>query len=243
MLSVQARTVASITLRATMGRRRALVFALPPLILVLVTALLKAANPERADWPSLILGGFGLAVVLPLTALIIGTSVLGAEIDDGSVVHLLATPVPRSTVIFSKFAVATGLTIVFAAVPEFLAGLIATGGPSRLATGLFAGAVAASVIYNAVFVMISVLTTRAIAVGLLYLLVWESLLSNVVSGVRVLSVEQYSLGIANSIARDGNLGAHLGVATAVIMGAVVTVVALVLSIRRLGAFSLKGDAV
>jgi ABC-2 type transport system permease protein len=243
MLSVQARTVASITLRATMGRRRALVFALPPLILVLVTVLLKAANVERADWPSLILGGFGLAVVLPLTALIIGTSVLGAEIDDGSVVHLLATPVPRSTVILSKFAVATGLTFVFAAVPEFLAGLIATGGPSRLAIGLFVGAVAGSVIYNALFVMISVLTTRAIAVGLLYLLVWESLLSNVVSGVRVLSAEQYSLGIANSIARDGNLNAHLGVATAVIMGVLVTVAALALSIRRLGAFSLKGDAV
>ena len=243
MLSLQARTVASITLRATMGRRRALVFALPPLILVLVTALLKAAAAERADWPSLILGGFGLAVVLPLTALIIGTSVLGAEIDDGSVVHLLATPVPRSTVIGSKFVVATGLTMLFAAVPELVAGLIATGGLTKLAAGVFVGALAGSVIYNALFVMISVLTTRAIAVGLLYLLVWESLLSNVVSGVRVLSVEQYSLGIANSIARDGNLNAHLGVATAVIMGVLVTVAALALSIRRLSAFSLKGDAV
>jgi ABC-2 type transport system permease protein len=91
--------------------------------------------------------------------------------------------------------------------------------------------------------MISVLTTRAIAVGLLYLLIWESLLGNVVSGVRVLSAEQYSLGIANSIARDGNLNAHLGVATAVIMGGVVTVAALALAIRRLSAFSLKGDAV
>jgi ABC-2 type transport system permease protein len=242
MLSVPARTVASITLRATMGRRRAFVFMIPPLILLLVTALLKTANPERADWPSLILGSFGLAVVLPLTALIIGTSVLGAEIDDGSVVHLLATPVPRSTVILSKFAVATGLTVLFAAVPEFLAALIATG-PSRLAAGLFLGAAVGSVIYNAVFVMLSVLTTRAIAVGLLYLLVWESLLSNVVSGVRVLSVSQYSLGIANSVARDGNLNAHLGLATAAVMGAVVTVATLVLAIRRLSAFSLKGDAV
>jgi ABC-2 type transport system permease protein len=242
MLSVPARTVASITLRATMGRRRALVFAIPPLILVLVTVLLKIGNAERADWPSLILGNFGLAVVLPLTALIIGTSVLGAEIDDGSVVHLLATPVPRSTVILTKFAVGAGLTIVFAAVPEFLAGLIATG-PSKLAAGLFLGAVVGSVIYNAVFVMISVLTTRAIAVGLLYLLVWESLLSNVVSGVRVLSVSQYSLGIANSVARDGNLNAHLGVATAAVMGVLVTVAALLLAIRRLSAFSLKGDAV
>jgi ABC-2 type transport system permease protein len=169
--------------------------------------------------------------------------VLGAEIDDGSVVHLLATPVPRSTVILTKFAVGAGLTMIFAAVPELLAGLIATGGVTRLAIGVFAGALVGSVIYNALFVMISVLTTRAIAVGLLYLLVWESLLSNVVGGVRVLSVEQYSLGIANSIARDTNLDAHLGLATAVIMGALVTVVTLALAIRRLAAFSLKGDAV
>jgi ABC-2 type transport system permease protein len=145
-------------------------------------------------------------------------------------------------VILTKFAVATGLTMVFAAVPELLAGLIAAG-PGRLAAGLFLGALAGSVIYNAVFVMISVLTTRAIAVGLLYLLVWESLLGNVVSGVRVLSVSQYSLGIANSVARDGNLNAHLGVATAVVMGVVVTAIALALAIRRLAAFSLKGDAV
>ena len=40
----------------------------------------------------------GFSVILPLTALIIGTSVLGAEIDDGSIVHLLATPVRRSSV-------------------------------------------------------------------------------------------------------------------------------------------------
>ena len=99
--------MASITLRATMGRKRALLFAHPagdPGRWSRV--LLKAAHAAAADWPSHILGGFGLAVVLPLTALIIGTSVLGAEIDDGSVVHLLATPVPRSTVILTKFAVA-----------------------------------------------------------------------------------------------------------------------------------------
>jgi len=88
-----------------------------------------------------------------------------------------------------------------------------------------------------------VLTTRAIAVGLLYLLVWESLLGNFVSGARILSVEQYSLGIANSIASDSNLNAHLGVVTAVVMGAIVTVGALALAVRRLAAYSLKGDAV
>jgi ABC-2 type transport system permease protein len=243
MFGVQGRVIASITLRATMGRKRVFLFAIPPLILVLVTLMLKLAHPENAGWPSHILGDFGFSVVLPLTALIIGTSVLGAEIDDGSVIHLLATPVRRSTVIVSKFVVASILTMIFVAVPELVAGLIATGGATRLAVGLFVGALVGSVIYNAVFVMISVVTTRAIAVGLLYLLVWEAVLGNFASGARILSVEQYSLGVANSIARNTSLNAHLSLPTAVGMGAVVTVVTLAFAIRRLASFSLKGDAV
>jgi ABC-2 type transport system permease protein len=235
-------TVARITFRATMGRKRAFLFAIPPALLLLVTVLLKVAKPERASWPADILGVFGFSVVLPLTALIIGTSVLGAEIDDGSILHLLATPVRRSSVIITKFAVAAAITMLFVAVPELLAGLIATGGVTRLAVGVFAGVLAGSVIYNALFVMVSALTTRAIAVGLLYLLVWEGLLGNLVSGVRELSIGQYSLGVANSIARDPALNSHLTLTTVVVMGAIVTVAALALAIRRLGSFSLKGDA-
>jgi ABC-2 type transport system permease protein len=236
-------TVARITFRATMGRKRAFLFAIPPVILLLITVLLKLTHPQQASWPAHILGDFGFSVVLPLTALIVGTSVLGAEIDDGSIVHLLATPVRRSAVIITKFAVAAAITMIFVAVPELLAGLIATGGVTRLAVGVFAGALAGSVIYNAFFVLVSVLTTRAIAVGLLYLLVWEGLLGNLVSGASELSIGQYSLGVANSIAHDSALNSHLTLATVAVLGTIVTVAALALAIRRLGAFSLKGDAV
>jgi len=117
-------TVAWITLRATLSRRRALLFALPAVILILLTAALKATRPPMRLWPSHVLGTFGFSVLIPLSALIIGTSVLGAEIYDGSIIHLLATPVRRSAVVMTKFIVATGLTMVFAAVPELIAALI-----------------------------------------------------------------------------------------------------------------------
>ncbi len=243
MFGVQGRTIASVTLRATMGRKRALLFAIPPLILIVVTLLLKLAHPSLQSWPSQVLGIFGFSVVLPLTALIIGTSVLGAEVDDGSIVGLLATPVPRSVVIASKYAVATALTAAFVAVPELLAGLIATGGATKLAIGLFVGALAGSVMYNAIFVMLSVVTTRAIAFGLVYVLVWEGLLGNLVSGARLLSVGQYSLGVANAIAHNSALNAGLSAGTAIVMGVIVTAAALVIAARGLASFSLKGDAV
>src|SRR6266581_3521191 len=120
-------TVARITLRATLSRKRALLLALPAVILILFTVALRASRPPLRPWPSHVLGTFGFSVLLPLTALIIGTSVLGAEIDDGSIIHLLATPVRRSSVVLTKFAVATGLTMLFAAVPELIAALIAGG--------------------------------------------------------------------------------------------------------------------
>jgi ABC-2 type transport system permease protein len=243
MFGVQGRTIASVTLRATMGRKRALLFALPPLILIVVTLLIKVAHPTDPSWPSQVLGVFGFSVVLPLTALIIGTSVLGAEVDDGSIVQLLATPVPRSVVIASKYAVAAALTAAFVAVPELLAGLIATGGATKLAIGLFVGALAGSVMYNAIFVMLSVLTTRAIAFGLLYVLVWEGLLVNFVSGAKLLSVGQYSLGVANAIAHSSNLNAGVSAGTAIPMGAIVTAIALVIAARGLASFALKGDAI
>jgi len=181
--------------------------------------------------------------------------VLGAEIDDGSIVHLLATPVRRSAVVVTKFVIATGLTAVFAAVPELIAALISGGGSipangapglvtldaGKFAVALFVGALACSVIYNAVFVMVSVATTRAIAVGLLYVLVWEVLLSNFVSGVKLLSISHYGLGIANGLVNDPLLEAGLGVLTSVVMGAIVTAVALALAMNLLSSFTLKGE--
>lgn len=235
-------TVAGITLRATLGRRRALAFAIPAVILIVLTLVLRASRPTGSPWPDHVLGDFGFSVLLPLTALIIGTSVLGAEIDDGSVLHLLATPVRRSEVVLTKFAVAALLTALFAGVPELVAGLIAPDS-GKLAWALFAGALVGSVIYSAVFVLASVLTTRAIAVGLLYVLIWEGLLANLVGGVRILSVAHYSLGVANAIDPDPNMRAGLTLTISVVLGAVVTIGALVLASRRLAAFAIKGEPV
>jgi len=255
-------TVAWITTRATLGRKRALLFAIPAVVLIVLTLALKASRPPARPWPSHVLGTFGFSVLLPLTALIIGCSVLGAEIDDGSVIHLLATPVRRSSVILTKFAVATVLTIIFAAVPELIAALISGGGytepvikagnppvftpgaainNTNFALGLFVGALAGAVIYNAIFVMVSAATTRAIAVGLLYVLIWEAVLANFVSGARLLSVSHYCLGIANGIAHDATLNAGLTVTVSIVMGAIITVAALVLAVNLLSSFTLKGD--
>jgi ABC-2 type transport system permease protein len=233
--------VMRLTLRATMSRKRALLFALPAILLIGISWALKA-TAHSTSWPPEILGQVGY-LVLALTALIVGGSVLGAEVEDSSIVHLLATPVRRRTIILSKYVVAVALTLVFASVPEYLAGAVATGASSSMAIGLFVGAVAGAIVYNALFLMLSAVLSpgRALAVGMLYIVLWEGLLSNLVPGVALLSAEHYSLAIANSIAHNGALHANLTRGTGLGMGLAITVLALALASIRLSQFSIKGD--
>jgi ABC-2 type transport system permease protein len=233
--------VIRLTLRATMSRKRALLFAIPAVVLIGISALLTA-SAQSPVWPPEVLGDVGYLVVA-LTALIIGGSVLGAEVEDGSIVHLLATPVSRSAVVLSKYLVAVGLTLAFAVLPEYIAGAIATGPSSKLAVGLAIGAVVGAFAYNALFVMLTATAspTRALAIGLLYVLAWEGLLASLVPGVGLLSIDHYSLAVADSIAHNSALHAGLTLGTAVGMAAAVTVVALALAVSRLSAFSIKGD--
>ena len=50
---------------------------------------------------------------MPLLSLIAGTGSIGPEIDDGSIVYLLAKPLNRYSIVVTKLAVAIGVVIVF----------------------------------------------------------------------------------------------------------------------------------
>lgn len=235
--------IVRITLRATVSRKRILLLALPAIVLIGISALLTGTAATSTSWPPQILGTFGFTVLLPLTALILGTGVLGAEVEDGSIIHLLATPVSRSSIVLSKYLVAVALTILLAAVPEYLAAAIATGVGSELSRGLLIGAIAAAFGYNALFMLFSAAFRpgRALAFGLVYVVLWEGLLSNLVPGVALLSIGHYGLAIANAFAREPALHAYLSTGTGIGLGLVIAVGALALGIRQLSAFTIKGD--
>jgi len=233
-------TITWITFRALFGRRRALLFALPALVLVVLTLGLKSAHGTTADWPAILLGEAGIGAVVPLTALLVGTSVLGSEIDDNSVLHLLATPVSRRSVIISKTAVSAAVTAVFAAVPVLLAGLIAAG-PHALAFGCFLGAILGSIVYSCLFVLISAAVQHPIAYALAYVALWEGLISNLVSGAKFLSVEQWSLGIAHAVSHNPNLNSHLTLTPSLVLAVIAALASVVYATERLSAFTLRAD--
>jgi len=232
-------TVAYITARGLFGRRRALLLLPLPLLLIGLALICRSYDVDPAQWGGPVLVGLGLAVVLPVIALIVGTGVLGSEVDDGTIVHILSKPLPRRDIILAKLGVAVGVTAVTAAVPLFVAGVLADG--VRLGLGLVAGAAVGALAYSALFLLLSLLTRRPVLLGLVYILVWEGLLSRFVTGTRVLSIEQYVIAIADRIAPTGMLVSNVSVAVSVVMAAIFAVGCTIYAVDRLRSFSMAGE--
>ena len=217
-------TVAQLTSRSLLGKKRTLLLTLLPLALLGLCTLARVLAGAEGDVQSELegtlapdlLGAFGIAILMPLLGLIAGTGSIGPEIDEGSIVYLLAKPLNRYSIVLTKLLVAIGVVIAFGVVPVFAAGVVLTGEVGVVTTGYAVGALAAGIAYASLFLCLAVLTRNAVVVGLIYALIWESLVGGLVPGAQALSVQQWSLAIVQRVLGDS--ASRLGVEAAVGFG-------------------------
>jgi ABC-2 type transport system permease protein len=229
--------VMHLTMRGLLGRRRAVLLVLLPLLLLLMAGLVRWASGGELLSTVKLTNEFALGTLLPLMCLLIGTGVIGTEIDDGSIVYLLAKPVPRRTILWSKLIVAWGATLVFAVLPIIAAVEIAGDEGTRLGWAYGVTAALAALAYTAAFVALSVVTRNVVIIGLLYALLWETVLGGYVPGVRNVSVRQWALAAAESILGDRapawGVTSDVSLTAALVLLAATTIAAIVLAVRRL----------
>ncbi|MEO3751785.1 ABC transporter permease subunit [Streptomyces sp. B6B3] len=232
-------TVARLTYRALLGRRRALIMLLMPALLLVIAFAVRAQTGADDRAAVEILGGFALAAMVPLVGVVAGTGAIAPEIDDGSIVYLLSKPLPRRTIILTKLLIAIGVTVAFTSLPILVAGVILNGNGQRIALAFAVAAAVAAVAYSAVFLLLGTVSRNAVVFGLIYALVWEALFGNVVPGARTLSIQQWSLSLAERIALPGaDINSDVALPAAVILLAAATVAGTWYAIRRLRALTL-----
>ncbi len=188
-----------------------------------------------------------IATLLPIMVLILATGALGNEIEDSTLPYLTLKPISRSRIVLEKL-----LATLVVCIPIILAGLLATylivfrgdAGESESLTFLWAllgSAIAGIIAYSAVFVLVSLLVTRALLAGIVYALVWESLLGRYLTGLKVVSIRHYTESILVGMADDPDiaLSGATGVTTSWIVIVVVTIVSILLATWRLRNFNLE----
>ena len=235
-------TIVALGWRAVLGRRRGVLLVILSLVLIALAVAVRMLAGEGGEPTKTVLGGPGLGVVLPLVVLIATSGLLSPEIDDGSIVYLLAKPISRHTVVVSKLVVAFGCAVAFAVVPMLIAGLVLSSSQVRLAFGYSLGALAAAAAYTALFGWLSTLSRHSVVLGLVYVLLWEGLVGELVAGVRWVSVTRWASAVVE--ATSGGLytaSPRLGVEYAIAATIVLTLGLTFLAGRRLQSFNLTGD--
>ncbi|RKE20410.1 ABC transporter permease [Streptomyces sp. TLI_171] len=234
-------TVARLTARGLFGRRRVLILLAVPVLLLAISLIARNSSLDKLDLAHTILGNLALGTLVPITGLIVGTGVIATEIEDGSIVYLLAKPLPRWQIVTTKLAVAVVSTWLLASVPTYLAGLLIYGTEGDVALGYAVGTVVAGAAYSALFLLLGVVTRHAVIAGLAYALIWESLIGNYVAGARTLSVQQWGLALTDAVAADGTVTAPVALTTAVWLLIAVAVGATALASVKLAGLTLNGE--
>ncbi len=234
-------TVARLTARGLLGRRRALLLLALPMLLLIITVAVRSLSGPDDTTANDILQGFALSAMVPLIGVIAGTGAIGPEIDEGAIVYLLAKPIRRSTIIVTKLLVAIGVTMAFSAVPTLLAGFVLDGDSQNLAVSYAVATAVASVAYAAIFLLLGVITRHAVVVGLVYALVWETVIGNIVPGAQTLSVQQWALAVAGKLAHGGLVDSAVSLTTGVTLLVVVTVATTWFAAQRLRSLKPVGE--
>jgi ABC-2 type transport system permease protein len=230
-----------VTLRGVLGRRRTWLMVLLVALPIGVALLIRLGGGQ----PNVqtILDTLIVRTVMPLLALVLGTSVLGSELEDGTAVYLMVKPVPRWRILLAKMVVAAGITaaLVF---PATVATALLTGGRGALSApeslGFALAVAAGGVAYACAFVALSAYTGRALILGLCYVLIWEGILAGLLEGTRFLSIRQATLGLTASVTGASGRPAPLDPSIAIGVLVVVVVGAFFLGTYRLSRFEVRG---
>jgi ABC-2 type transport system permease protein len=228
-----------VTLRGLLGRRRTILLLLLAGLPVLIALLVRVSGGQPdADR---VLDTLVVRLVMPLTALIVGTGAIGSEIEDGTAVYLMVKPIARWRIALAKILVAAGLTTTLVVPSVVLTGLLLGSGSDATATVVAFGVACllGGSAYATAFVALSAFTSRAFLVGLAYVLIWEGVLAGLLEGTRFLSIRQATLGLAEALGVDV-VRAPLTATVSVIVVVVVLATGFALASWRLARFEVRG---
>ena len=230
--------IVEVTVRGLFGRRRIFLLVLLAALPVLIGLLIRVAG-GRPD-ADRVLDTLVVRFVMPLVALIVGTTVIGSEIDDGTAVFLMVKPIARWRIVFSKALVAAGLTAVLIVPAVIGASILLSRGD--LATTLEAFTIACffgGTAYAIAFLALSVFTSRAFLIGLAYVLIWEGVLASILEGTKFLSIRQATLGLAAALGVN-TPGEPLTQTVSALVLAVVIAGGFMIASWRLARFEVRG---
>ena len=225
-----------LTLRQLTGRWRVLIMtvlaAMP--VFVATLALRSRSAPSVAEFETIVFSTMLAGSIGPLIVLAIAAAAFANEIEDRTLANLTLSPIPRWQIAVPKLLATITIAAPFMAVSAFFTSYVAFLGDAAATAAVTLSAIVAVALYASAFVWLGLVSTQAIGIGLLYIVLWEGFFSGYVTGVRFLSIRHHAIWLMHGIDERRFASAdELSLAVAIVLSVLVFSGFLLLSIRRL----------
>ena len=174
------------------------VLAALPVLVALIT-LRDAHAPPVAEFETAVLSAMLAGSIAPLIVLAIAAAAFGNELEDRTLANLTLAPLARWRIAVPKLLAALTIAAPFIAVSAALTSHVAFLGDARATVAVTVSAVVGVALYASAFVWLGLVSTQAIGLGLLYIVLWEGFFSGFVAGVRLLSVRFYAIALMHAM--------------------------------------------
>src|SRR5215207_1530428 len=225
-----------LTLRQLSGRWRLLIMTVLAAMPVLIAVIMLRSNdaPSVVEFEKAILSAMLAGSIAPLVVLAIAAAAMGNEVEDRTLANLTLSPIPRWKIAVPKLLAVITIAAPFIGASAFLTSWVAFLGDVQASVAVTVSSLVGVALYASAFVWLGLVSTQAIGLGLLYIVLWEGFFSGFVSGVRLLSIRHYAIALMHGIdARRFAQQDHLTLSIAIGMAVLVFGGFLFSSTRRL----------
>ena len=243
-------TITVLTVRQFLRSRSIFVVLGISLLAAILAGIVQAVPDEnsirdlRSIFSGLYLNLFA-GTLLPLATLVLATAALGDEIEDRTLQYLTLKPVSRLQIVFEKL-----LAVVAVLIPLTWFGIVVTwaitafGNVDELRDLLWpalASSLVAIIGFGSLFMLLSLFVQRALLIGVFYVFVWESTLSQFLPGIRAISIRHYTQSLFTRLLDDPRISVDgpSGESTVVITIVALLVICTALATWRLQRMSLE----
>lgn len=243
-------TITVLTVRQFLRSRSIFVVLGISLLAAILAGIVQAVPDEnsirdlRSIFSGLYLNLFS-GTLLPLATLVLATAALGDEIEDRTLQYLALKPVSRLQIVFEKL-----LAVVAVLIPLTWFGIVVTwaitafGNVDELRDLLWpalASSLVAIIGFGSLFMLLSLFVQRALLIGVFYVFVWESTLSQFLPGIRAISIRHYTQSLFTRLLDDPRISVDgpSGESTVVITIVALLVICTALATWRLQRMSLE----
>ncbi len=135
----------------------------------------------------------------PSQAMALATSSFGNELEDKTLGFLVLMPIARWRIVMPKVLASLVICGPLLVISGVISALLGFDGEVKPALAVAAALGAGVITYSAIFTWARLITTRALPFALVYVRLWEGVISSFIRGVDYLSVRGYTLAIMSGL--------------------------------------------